>query len=72
MENSERQLIQDIENLLNGYEGLQKSYINPELLSHLDEASLKEIISDLLMQKENAVSSNLEYLQQFKNTTSTK
>ncbi len=67
MEDTKQELIQDIENLLNSYDGIQNSTINPELLKCMDETSLKEIISDLLTQKENAVTSNLEYLEQFKN-----
>ena len=66
MEDTKRKLIQDIENLLNSYSGVQNSTINPDLLQYLDETSLKDIIKDLLTQKENVVDSNLEYLEQFK------
>jgi hypothetical protein len=66
MEDTKYKLIKDIEKLLNSYEDLPPSTINPDLLQYLDESSLKDIISDLLTQKENTVTDNLEYLQQFK------
>ena len=66
MEDTKHNLIKDIEKLLNSYEDVPPSTINPDILQYLDEASLKDIISDLLTQKENTVTDNLEYLEQFK------
>jgi hypothetical protein len=66
MEDTKYKLIKDIEKLLNSYEDLAPSTIDPDLLQYLDESSLKDIISDLLTQKENTVTDNLEYLEQFK------
>jgi hypothetical protein len=64
--NEKEKLIQDIENLLNTYEDATATHINPELLSFMDEATLKNIIDSLLRQKEKTVESNLEWLEQFK------
>ncbi len=66
MEDKKQKLIQDIENLLNSYDGVPQSKINPELFQYMDENSLKDIITDLLTQKDSVVESNLEYLEQFK------
>ncbi len=66
METTKHQLIKDIEKLLNSYDGIKDSTINVSVLEYMDEASLKSIISDLLIQKEHSVSSNREYLEQFK------
>lgn len=60
------QLIQDIENLLNTYEGETPTHINPKLLAFMDEATLKNIIDALLRQKEKTVEANHEWLEQFK------
>lgn len=59
-------LIRDIESLLNGYDGLKNTTIDPAMLSFLDEAALKSIIASLLEQKEQIVESNLAWLEQFK------
>ena len=66
METTKHQLIKDIEKLLNSYDGIKDSTINVSVLEYMDEASLKSIISDLLIQKEHSVPSNREYLEQFK------
>ncbi len=66
MESNKRQLISDIENLLNGYEGGSVTHINPDMLEFMDEATLKAIIDSLLRQKERTVESNHEWLEQFK------
>ncbi len=66
METTKHQLIKDIEKLLNSYEGLKDSTINAAILEYMDEEALKSIIGDLLKQKENSVTSNLDYLEQFK------
>ncbi len=64
--NNKEQLINDIETLLNAYGDGTPTQINPSLLSFMDEETLKSIISSLLKQKENAVESNLEWMEQFK------
>ncbi len=66
MEEHKRQLIQDIESLLNSYEGGSVTHINPEMLAFMDESTLKGIIDALLRQKEQTVASNHEWLEQFK------
>ncbi|MFA5462196.1 MAG: hypothetical protein WC274_08985 [Sulfurimonas sp.] len=60
------QLINDIQNLLNSYEGIHKTDINPELLKFMDEETLLSIIGSLLDQKENSKESDLEWLETFK------
>ena len=64
--NTKEKLIHDIETLLNGYEGLHPTHINPEMLAFMDEHTLRSIIASLLDQKEKTVESNLEWLEQFK------
>lgn len=66
METTKKQLIEDIENLLNSYEGGSQTHINPEMLAFMDEQTLKGIIDSLLRQKEKTVESNHEWLEQFK------
>jgi hypothetical protein len=66
MEATNEQLINDIENLLNRYDGLKPTNINPELLKFMDRATLLQIISSLLKQQENVNDDNIEWLQQFK------
>ena len=66
---SEKQkLINDIQNLLNSYKGESITTINPHLLEYMDEKDLKKIIEDLLIQKENLMQTNTEWLEQFKKT----
>ncbi|MDD3476789.1 MAG: hypothetical protein PHI38_07965 [Sulfurimonas sp.] len=60
------QLINDIQNLLNSYEGIHKTDINPDLLKFMDEETLLSIIGSLLDQKENSKESDLEWLETFK------
>ncbi len=60
------QLIADIQNLLNTYEGIHKTSINPSLLEFMDENTLISIIDSLLTQKENTKESDLEWLEKFK------
>ena len=61
------QLIEDIQNLLNTYTGINDTNINPELLKFMDEATLISIIDSLLDQKESSKESDTEWLEQFKN-----
>jgi hypothetical protein len=66
MESTNKQLIDDIQNLLNRYDGLQATSINPAFLEFMDRETLLEIIASLLKQQENITQDNLEWLQQFK------
>ena len=66
MNSNKEILIHDIEQLLNSYDGISQTQINPELLSFMDETTLKSIISDLLDQKERVNDENREWLEQFK------
>ena len=59
-------LIQDIQNLLNSYEGVHETSINPVLLEFMDEETLINIIDSLLKQKEASKESDLEWLEKFK------
>ena len=60
------QLISDIQNLLNTYEGIHQTDINPALLEFMDKNTLINIIDSLLTQKENASNIDLEWLEKFK------
>jgi hypothetical protein len=66
MESTNEQLINDIESLLNRYEGLAPTSINPSLLGFMDRETLLGIIDSLLKQQENTNENNIEWLQQFK------
>ena len=66
MESTKQQLINDIQNLLNRYEGLSPTSINPELLEFMDKETLLSIISSLLKQQENTNEDNIQWLEQFK------
>jgi hypothetical protein len=68
--NRKEQLIADIQNLLNTYEGVHKTSINPNLLEFMDENTLISIIDSLLSQKEDAKESDLEWLEKFKKQNS--
>ena len=61
-----RQLIEDIQNLLNGYDGVKTTDINPTLLEFMDEDTLVNIIGSLLDQKEDSKSADTEWLEKFK------
>lgn len=60
------QLIIDIQNLLNTYEGIHKTSINPDILKFMDENTLVSIIDSLLNQKEDSKESDIEWLEKFK------
>jgi len=66
MESTNEQLIIDIQNLLNRYDGLSPTEINPKLLEFMDRETLLQIISSLLKQQEHTNEDNIEWLQQFK------
>ncbi len=63
---TKKQLIEDIQNLLNTYDSVAKTDINPNLLEFMDEATLISIIDSLLDQKEDAKESDIEWLEKFK------
>lgn len=63
---TKEELIEDIQNLLNNYDGINSTFINPDLLEFMDEETLKGIIGSLLEQKESAKESDIEWLEQFK------
>jgi hypothetical protein len=65
LENKQK-LIKDIQNLLNTYDGINPTSINPNLLEFMDEETLKSIIGTLLDQKEASKESDVEWLEQFK------
>ena len=66
MSERKKELILDIQKLLNEYKDESTTYINPTLLHYMDENELKGIIDTLLSQKENFVETNSEWLQSFK------
>ena len=68
MESTKEQLINDIQNLLNRYDGLKPTTINSNLLEFMDKPTLLQIINSLLKQQENANEDNIEWLQQFKSS----
>ncbi len=63
---TKEQLIADIENLLNSYDNIHKTQINPTLLEFMDEETLISIIDLLLNQKEDSKESDMEWLETFK------
>jgi len=60
------QLIEDIEKLLNSYNGVRPTSINPALLQFMDEDTLVSIIDSLLDQKEENANPDEEWLEKFK------
>lgn len=66
MESRKSQLISDIQQLLNTYDGIKQTSINPNLLEFMDIDTLLSIIDSLLSQKEAAKESDLEWLEKFK------
>jgi len=66
MESTKEQLITDIENLLNRYEGIRPTHIDPALLKFMDRKTLLSIIESILRHQEKTNESNIEWLEQFK------
>jgi len=60
------QLILDIQNLLNTYENLNSTCINPNILTFMNEETLINIISSLLDEKEELNQVDEIWLEQFK------
>ena len=61
-----KKLIEDIQNLLNTYSGVNPTLINPDLLEFIDDETLISIIDSLLVQKEEAKESDMPWLEKFK------
>ena len=66
MSSRKEKLIEDIQNLLNNYEGIRPTFINPGLLEFMDEETLISIIDSLLDQKEDNKEADTEWLEKFK------
>ena len=65
-QSNKEKLIKDIQQLLNNYDGISITHINPALFEYMDEEDLKNIIADLLRQKEKFLQTETEWLQSFK------
>ncbi len=61
-----KQLIEDVQNLLNSYDDDNSTVINPSLLEFMDEKTLISIIDNLLTQKESAKEIDTQWLEKFK------
>ena len=67
MDTKKQQLIKDIQHLLNSYDGVGQTTINPDLLKFMDEMTLINIIDSLLTQKEQySQQIDTQWLEQFK------
>ncbi|WP_373070976.1 hypothetical protein [Sulfurimonas sp.] len=66
MSSRKEELILDIQNLLNNYDDINSTSINPALLEFMDEKTLISIIDTLLTQKEDAKELDIEWLEKFK------
>jgi len=66
LENRKEKLIKDIQELLNSYDSVKSTSINPSLLEFMDEDTLLSIVDSLLVQKEKSKETDIEWLEQFK------
>ena len=66
MNSNKKQLIEDIQNLLNSYDNENTTAINPDLLEFMDDKTLISIIDSLLNQKEESKEPDTEWLEKFK------
>ena len=66
MNTKKNKLINDIQQLLNTYNGVSVTSINPKLLEFMDEDTLISIIDSLLTQKEDVKEVDLQWLENFK------
>ena len=66
MDTRKNKLIGDIQQLLNTYDGIHHTQINPNLLEFMDESTLLSIVDSLLSQKEDTKESDREWLEKFK------
>lgn len=64
--NKKEILIKDIQQLLNSYDNVANTTINPALLEFMDEETLISIIGSLLDQKETHAEADNQWLEQFK------
>lgn len=64
--NQKEKLITDIQNLLNSYDGIQQTSINPSLLEFMDKETLISIVDSLLSQKEETTKPDTQWLDKFK------
>jgi len=69
MSERKKQLILDIQKLLNSYDGVSQTTINPDLLEFMDEQTLVDVIDSLLTQKESEKEADTQWLEQFKKET---
>jgi len=63
---TKKQLIADIQQLLNSYDNVPFTTINPALLEFMDQQTLKNIIGSILDQKESQAEADHEWLEKFK------
>lgn len=68
MDLNKKQLIEDIQNLLNSYDAKNSTSINPDLLEFLDDKTLINIIDSLLRQKDEIREIDTKWLEKFKKT----
>lgn len=61
-----KELILDIQNLLNNYDDANSTNINPDLLEFMDEETLLSIVDTLLTQKEDSKETDIVWLETFK------
>ncbi len=66
LDTDKSKLINDIQKLLNTYDGVCETSINPSLLEFMDKNTLISIIDSLLIQKEDIKESDMQWLEQFK------
>lgn len=66
MSTRKNKLIEDIQQLLNSYDNVASTTINPDLLEFMDEETLVSIIDSLLTQKEAEKEADVEWLEKFK------
>ncbi len=66
MNSNKKQLVEDIQNLLNSYDDENSTNINPNLLEFMDKETLISIINSLLDQKEKSKELDKEWLEKFK------
>jgi hypothetical protein len=66
MSDRKKELIKDIEKLLNSYNGVPPTSINPTLIQFMDEDTLVSIIDSLLNQKEQNANPDESWLEKFK------
>ena len=66
MDTRKNKLIIAIQELLNSYDDINSTSINPALLEFMDEKTLLNIVDSLLTQKEDAKEVDTQWLDKFK------